>query len=145
MAPEAGRNTLTASFTVTVNDTEDPTIVSLPANITKPNDAGVCGAVVSWTAPTSADNCPGSSIPQTAGPISGSTFPIGTTTITYKATDAALNTHSASFTVTVNDTENPTIVSLPANITKPNDAGVCGAMVSWTEPTSADNCPGSSI
>jgi hypothetical protein len=44
------------------------------------------------TAAPAADNCAGSSIAQTAGPTSGATFPIGTTTITYRATDAALNT-----------------------------------------------------
>src|SRR5699024_6338151 len=103
------------SFTVTVNDTEDPTIVDLPANITQSTDAGVCGATVSWTAPTSADNCSGSSIVQTAGPSSGSVFPVGTTTVTYTATDASNNTYSESFTVTVNDTEDPTIVDFPAN------------------------------
>ena len=66
-----------------------PTIVDLPANIAVNNDAGVCGAVVTWVAPTSADNCAGSSIAQTAGDVSGSTFPIGATTITYTATDAS--------------------------------------------------------
>ena len=132
----------TKTFTVTVNDTENPTIVGLPSNITQSNDAGVCGAVVTWVAPTSADNCSGSTIAQTAGPASGSTFPVGTTTITYTATDAAGNTYSASFTVTVNDTENPTIVNLPSNITQSNDAGVCGAVVTWVAPTSADNCSG---
>ena len=41
------------------------------------------------TAPTAADNCPGSTIAQTLGAASGTVFPIGTKTITYTATDAA--------------------------------------------------------
>jgi len=105
-------HTATCTQLVTVTDNENPTIVSLPTSITKNNDPTVCGAVATWVAPTPHDNCPGSSIAQTAGPVSGSTFPIGTTTITYTATDAYLNTHSESFTVTVTDNENPTITSI---------------------------------
>ena len=40
----------------------------------------------------------------TCTPASGSTFPIGATTVTCTATDARGNTGSASFTVTVADT-----------------------------------------
>ncbi|MFE3872532.1 beta strand repeat-containing protein, partial [Flavobacterium sp. ZS1P70] len=131
--------TASCSFTVIIADTENPTIVSLPVSIVKTNDTGVCGAVASWTAPTATDNC-SATIAQTAGPASGSTFPLGSTTITYTATDASKNTHSDSFTVTVSDTEDPTIVSLPVSIVKTNDTGVCGAVASWTAPTAADNC-----
>ena len=144
-ASDAALQTDVCSFTVTVIDNQNPTIAGLPSNIIKPNDPGVCGAIATWIAPTSADNCSGSSITQTAGPASGSTFPTGITTIIYTATDVAGNTHSGSFTITVNDTQNPTIVGLPSNITKSNDPNVCGAVVSWTAPTSADNCSGSTI
>ncbi|MFV8337325.1 HYR domain-containing protein, partial [Flavobacterium sp. RSP29] len=144
-ATDAALNTYAASFTITVTDNEKPTIVALPGNISVNNNAGVCGATVSWTAPTSADNCAGSTIAQTAGAASGTVFPIGVSTITYTATDAALNTYAASFTITVTDNEKPTIVALPGNISVNNNAGVCGATVSWTAPTSADNCAGSTI
>ena len=145
-ATDASNNTFSASFTITVTDNENPTIVDLPANIAVNNDAGVCGADVTWVAPTSADNCAGSSIAQTAGDsFMEATFPVGATTITYTATDASSNTFSASFTVTVTDNEAPTIDNLPANIAVNTDAGVCGADVTWVEPTSADNCTGSSI
>ena len=144
-ATDASSNTFSASFTVTVTDNEAPTIDNLPANISVNTDAGVCGADVTWVEPTSADNCTGSSIAQTAGLANGATFPVGATTITYTATDASSNTFSASFTVTVTDNEAPTIVDLPANISVNTDAGVCGADVTWVEPTSADNCTGSTI
>jgi hypothetical protein len=68
--------------------------------------------VVISATPTAADNCAGSSIAQTVV-LLRATFPIGTTTITY--TDAALNTFLILFTVTITDTENPTIVGLPAH------------------------------
>ena len=42
---------------------------------------GTCTAVATWTAPTVTDNCSGASITQIGGPASGSTFPLGSTTI----------------------------------------------------------------
>ena len=142
---DASNNTATCSMNITVTDNEAPTIDNLPADISVNNDAGVCGADVTWVEPTSADNCTGSTIAQTAGLANGATFPVGVTTITYTATDASSNTFSASFTVTVTDNEAPTIDNLPANIAVNTDAGVCGADVTWVEPTSADNCTGSTI
>ena len=138
---DASGNTATCSFTVTVNDTEKPTI-TCPAPIVKNNDAGQCGAVVTYTV-TSTDNCPGQTVAQTAGLSSGSFFPKGVTTNTFVVTDASGNTATCSFTVTVNDAENPTI-TCPAPIVKNNDAGQCGAVVTYTV-ASTDNCPGQSI
>ena len=142
---DASNNTATCSMNITVTDDENPTIDNIPADISVNNDAGVCGADVTWVEPTSADNCTGSTIAQTAGLANGATFPVGVTTVTYTATDASSNTFSASFTVTVTDNEAPTIDNLPANIAVNTDAGVCGADVTWVEPTSADNCTGSTI
>lgn len=80
---------------------------------------------------------------QTAGLPSGSTFPVGTTTNTFVARDNAGNTSTCSFTVTVNDVEQPTI-SCPANQTRNTDPGVCYATFpdppGIPRPTFADNC-----
>lgn len=46
---------------------------------------------------------------RTSGPASGASFPIGTTTVTHSSTDAAGNTGTCSFTVTVTGNTNPTI------------------------------------
>jgi len=84
---------------------------------------------------------------QTEGLASGSTFPIGTTTVTYEATDGAGNKDSCSFTITVLDNEPPTI-SCVGDQTKSTDVGECYYTVSGTEfdPTSyGDNCPGSTL
>jgi hypothetical protein len=142
-ATDAHTNTSTCSQTVIVTDTEKPVIIGTPANITQTNDAGVCGAKVSWIAATASDNCPGVTISSNYQP--GDLFPVGTTTVTYTATDAHGNTVTTSFTVTVTDDENPVIVGTPANITQTNDAGVCGAKVNWTAATATDNCPGVTI
>jgi len=54
------------------------------------------------------DNCSGCpTVTQTAGPVSGSTFPVGTTVVTFQATDAAGNSSTCSFNVIVEDTEGP--------------------------------------
>lgn len=121
------------SFTITVNDTEAP-VVTCPANISVSNDAGVCGAAVTYEAQAS-DNC---SATITYSHASGSVFPIGSTTVTATATDPSGNSSSCSFVITVNDTEAP-VVTCPANIAVTNDAGVCGAVVNYTS-TATDNC-----
>jgi subtilisin-like proprotein convertase family protein len=108
------------TFTVTINDTQAPTIIC-PANVTAVT--AVCAgttAVVTYTPPTVSDNCPG--VTFVCVPPSGSTFPIGVTTVTCTATDAAGNTATCSFTVTVfnaciQDDSNPTIVLLWNTVT----------------------------
>jgi hypothetical protein len=87
---------------VTVADTQNPTI-SCPANITvyvTPNSTDT-SAVVNYTAPVGQDNCGNSVTTQTAGLPSGSAFPMGTTTNTFRVTDASGNYAECSFTVTV--------------------------------------------
>src|SRR5204863_9598184 len=102
-----GGNIGSWSFNVTVTDTQAPT-VTCPANITKPNDPGQCTAVVTYATPTASDNCPGVSA-VTCTPASGSTFPKGTTTVSCSATDASGNSGSCGLSVTVTDTQAPTI------------------------------------
>jgi hypothetical protein len=138
---DASGNTATCSFTVTVNDVQPPTI-TCPANIVRNNDPDQCGAIVTYPTPTFSDNCPGVTIEQIAGLPSGSFFPVGTTTNVFKATDAADNMATCSFTVTVNDVQPPVFNNCPANITVVNDPGVCGAVVTWPKITASDNCPG---
>ena len=137
-ATDAAGNTATASFNVVVTDDEDPVISNVPANISVTSDAGQCGAIVNWTAPTSSDNCSVTSFPSTDD--SGDFFAVGSHTVSYSAMDAAGNAVTASFTVTVTDGEAPAISDMPADITVSNDAGQCGAAVTWAEPSSTDNC-----
>jgi hypothetical protein len=134
--------TATCSFTVKVNDTQPPSI-TCPANITKSNDPNKCSAVVTYPTPTPSDNCNGP-VTVTCSPASGSTFPVGSTSVTCTATDAAGLTANCSFTVTVNDSEKPTL-TCPANITVSTDPGQCAATVSFPSPTVTDNCPGTTV
>ncbi len=99
-ADDGNGNTASCSFDVTVTDTEDPTLTGCPSNISMaPNNTG-CTAIVTWTLPTEADNC---TVTLTSTHNSGDTFPLGTTTVTYTATDGAGNTASCSFDVTITD------------------------------------------
>ncbi|MBK6425846.1 MAG: HYR domain-containing protein [Blastocatellia bacterium] len=118
------------SFTVTVTA---GCSITCPANITTSNTSGQCGAVVNYPAPTATPGCG----TVTCTPASGSTFPIGTTTVNCSTTAGP----SCSFTVTVNDTQPPTI-TCPANITVGNATGQCSAVVNYTTPAATDNCPG---
>jgi hypothetical protein len=142
-AEDASGNLAMCSFTVTVVDNEAPTI-ACPANVNVSNDAGICGAVVTYSAPVAADNCPGYTVTQIAGLASGSLFPIGITINTFEVEDASGNTSICSFSVTVNDTELPSI-SCASDVTVGNDLGVCGAVVNFSAPVSNDNCPGYSV
>ncbi len=108
-------NTATCSFNVTVNDTQNPTI-TCPGNITVTTPVGSCTANVTY-AVTSTDNCPGVTQALQAGLASGSAFPLGVNTVTWRATDAVGNTSTCSFTVTVLDGQLPVISAQPANRT----------------------------
>lgn len=133
-------NTGTCSFIVTVNDEENPT-ANCPSDITVDADANSCSAIVDYNV-TSSDNCPGSTVALLSGTISGGTFPVGTTPISWRATDAAGNTADCSFSVTVEDNEDPEFDFCPSNQTVSTDNGVCTANVSYSTPSPDDNCPG---
>lgn len=133
-------NTTNANMTVTVLDNQNPTI-NCPANFTAIAAPGSCTAVVNLTTPTPSDNCPGATASQISGPTTGSNFPLGPSTIIYRATDASGNTADCSFTVTVVDNEDPQI-SCPANITALSTTANCGHIVTYTTPVGTDNCTG---
>jgi hypothetical protein len=83
---------------VTVEDTRGP-VLTLPGDLTV-EATSTAGAVATFSA--SAVDAVDGSVGVVCTPASGSTFPIGTTTVTCTATDAAGNIGSGIFTVTVN-------------------------------------------
>jgi|GEM_PF-1671915 len=92
---------------ITVNeDGEAPVITSCPENMVVDTEPGECVATVEYEA-LATDNCPASLI-ITYDPPSGSPFAPGSpTTVTVTATDGNSNTDQCSFTVTVQDIEDP--------------------------------------
>jgi hypothetical protein len=105
-ATDAHGNRGTGSFTVTVKDTTAPTL-SLPGSRSA-EATGSTGAVVTY--PVSASDAVDGSVTPSCTPASGSTFALGTTTVTCSATDQAGNTASDSFTVEVVDTTAPVLI-----------------------------------
>lgn len=116
-----------------------PTITCPASVVTNNSPATACSAVVTYGAISATDNCTAPNITLVSGLPSGSTFPVGVTTIVYRATDGVGLSNTCSFTVTVNDVTLPTI-TCPANIAKNNDPGVCGSITTYATPTATDNC-----
>jgi len=103
-ASDAAGNATSGSFTVTVRDTTAPAL-TVPTNQVL-EATGPAGATASFTA-SATDAVGVTSL--TYSTASGSPFPIGTSTVTMTARDAAGNATSGSFTVTVRDTTTPVI------------------------------------
>ena len=86
-----------------VDDTLAPTTLDCPEDIiVPPTDPGCNSANVSWTPPTWSDNCTdagGLVMTNTHDP--NDPFSVGTTTVTYTATDECGNTGTCEFDVTV--------------------------------------------
>jgi len=83
---------------------------------------------------------PTGTIVQTTGLPSGSTFPVGTTTNTFVATDESGNTSTCSFDVTVIDTIAPTI-ACPGDQTQERDSNCEAILDDFTSlATASDNC-----
>jgi hypothetical protein len=124
-ATDKAGNSDTGSFKVTVADTTAP-VVSVPgpqsASATGPN-----GAVVKFTA-SATDKVDGE-IDAVCAPRSGSTFGLGSTTVTCRATDKAGNSGSANFTVNVKDTTDP-VINVPSAVSA-EAASAQGAVVNF--------------
>ncbi len=137
-ATDGAGNTATCSFNVTVTDDTDPVIAGCPSNITASANAS-CKGTVSWIIPTASDNCSG--LVTLTSSHSPGLFSVGTTQVTYTATDVAGNASTCTFNVIVNDNTGPVITGCPSNIVVSANAS-CNANASWTAPTAIDNCGG---
>jgi hypothetical protein len=110
-ATDAASNQATGTFTVTVVDTTMPALTP-PANLVV-EATGPNGAMATFAA-SATDAVSTPVVEYSIAP--GSVFPLGTTTVTVTATDAAGNAASGTFTVTVSDTTAPAL-TLPVNFT----------------------------
>jgi hypothetical protein len=139
IATDVSGNADTCYFDVTVNDTEPP-VAQCPGDFDVGVDQGECTATISF-AIDATDNCSGVTV--SADPASGSTFPIGTTPVEVIATDASGNADTCYFDVTVSDAD-PPVALCPGDINVDNDAGQCGAIVSFAIDAT-DNCSGVTV
>lgn len=132
-ATDTAGNTATGSFTVTVKDTTAPVFGSTP-NVTA-SATSSAGATVTYSV-SATDAVSGAVVPACT-PASGSTFPLGNTTVTCTATDTAGNVASASFTVAVVDTTAPVFTATPPDLLA-EATGPAGAPVTYSTPPATD-------
>ncbi len=107
--------------TLYLEDSQVPTISNCPADMTV-DLANNCDGTATWALPTANDDCGIQFFTTTH--FSGASFPLGTTTVTYTATDFCGNSTTCSFNVTV--------------------VGSCCQAPMITCPFNLNVCPGSS-
>ena len=132
-----------ATVSITVNDTLAPTI-NAPDNVTVNTGPGAtsCGTTVTDAqlgTPTATDNTGTVNVVRNGVP-SGNDFPVGTTTITYTATDNAGNSTSATQTVTVIDNTAPTLTAPAPTSVNANGAGQAAIPNVVAGTIASDNC-----
>ncbi|XXF76810.1 HYR domain-containing protein [Myxococcaceae bacterium GXIMD 01537] len=132
-ARDAAGNTSSCTFDVTVRDSTAPAL-TCPADLVL-EATGTSGAAASFSA-TAADAVT-SSLTVGYSHAPGGTFPLGETTVTAMATDAAGNEGSCAFRITVRDTTAPSL-SCPAPVTA-EATRASGANVSYSAPTASDS------
>jgi len=121
----------TQSISITIPDTTPPTL-TLPPDAT--NEAtSAAGAVHTFNATATDNSDPNPSV--VCNPPSGSTFPLGVTTITCTATDSSGNSTTGTFTKTVVDTT-PPVLTVPSDAT--NEATGPGGAVHIFSATATD-------
>ena len=133
-ATDAYGNNTSAIQTVTVTDDVAP-IIAAPANITA-NAGATCTATIVLAAPVVSDTCGGVVVSNNAP--TGGIYPVGTTTVTWTATDASGNISIASQLVNVIDATAPVFGTLPLISVSPTNN--CIAIVTLPTPTVTDNC-----
>ncbi len=136
-ATDASGNTSTATQIVTVVDLEPPVIIAA-ANLTLQTEAGNCSnSSASIGLPLANDNDFIASVSSDRPEA----FPLGTTTVTWTATDASGNTSTATQLVTIIDSQAPTLVSAPSTITATTNHGFSYSTgISLTPPEFSDDC-----
>ncbi|MFN0032501.1 MAG: HYR domain-containing protein [Flavobacteriales bacterium] len=151
IASDAAGNTENCSFSVKVNDTTPP-IISCNGVLVLTTSISSCSKSVSTVNPTYSDNCGVAKLTWTLSGATTSasvntgvnllgtyTFNSGITTVTYTATDAAGNSNSCSYSITINDNISPTLVCA-GNISVNSASGSCSASVAIPNIAYTDNC-----
>ena len=147
---DAGDNTVTvtatdsngntSSCTATVSVIPEVSFANCAVDIFTGTGSGVCSAVITFPTPTATSVCGAPVITQTAGPASGSAFPVGTTLVEFTADINGVATF-CSFNVTVTDTDLPQLDCPGDFIVSADDSGNY-TIEDYTAAT--DNCTSAS-
>jgi hypothetical protein len=137
-ATDASNNSVTATQTITVIDTQKPNFTSVPANVTVQ-----CNAIPAVGTPTATDNCDASVAITYIGQTStaGSCANQYTLTRRWVAADNCGNTRSTSQVITVIDTNKPFFVTFPNNVT----IQCSDPTPPVASPTASDSCGTASV
>ncbi|WP_257463016.1 ELWxxDGT repeat protein [Archangium lipolyticum] len=131
-AKDSAGNTGTCSFRVTVKDSTRPTLMCPAPVVAEASSSS--GARVTYGAAEASDSA--SPVTMSYSQVSGSEFPLGTTSVTVSAKDSADNEGSCAFSVTVRDTTAPAI-TCPADLeVETRDAQ--GLAVEYPSATASD-------
>ncbi len=118
----------TCTAQVTVNDCTDPVITCPPPT---PAECQSAGQALVDPGNATATDCTAVTVTDPGT----SSYPLGTTTVNYTATDSAGNTSTCSTTVTVVDTTDPVLSGVPGNVTVE-----CDSVPEPASPTATDIC-----
>lgn len=117
---QAGNATNCTTSFIVVDTT--PPVITCQSDITNTVSSSESSAVVTFPTPTATDNCSTATV--TCVPASGSIFPLGTTPVVCTAADAAGNTASCTFNVTVTG---------PQQVVIDVEPGICPNILNTTE------------
>jgi len=91
----------------------EPPLIQCPVDVVVSNDADQCGAIVNFADAVAIDpDGDLDTVVQISGLPTGSEFPVGVNTVEFRATDLAGNSSTCSFTITVEDVQDPVIECL---------------------------------
>lgn len=133
-------------FSLISSKDEQAPSISPSADVSVGNDPGLASAVVEVAAPAVADNCSDVKVSsaRSDNAASDAPYPVGVTTITWTATDAAGNFSSAAQKITVLDVEAPVFGAIArsavaeAEAVTVNATSPSGAVVTY-DPAATDN------
>ncbi len=136
-------NVAQCSFNITVVDLEPP-VISCPPSFTLNIIQNLCDTLVVYPLPTATDNCSSPIVGLVSGITIGTEAAAGFYSNTYMATDAAGNTATCSFDITIVENIDP-VIACPGDLTFPTAPGTCEAVVTFSTPSVTDVCTAVSI
>ncbi|MEM8526183.1 MAG: HYR domain-containing protein [Bacteroidota bacterium] len=140
-ARDSSGNEATCSFVLTVIDIAAPQLSGCPDTVSVPISTSNCqdSVIATWNEEmiTAIDNCGSDSLTITSTHSSGDMFEVGTTVVSYIATDMAGNADTCMFPVIVSTQAE---IECPEDVVAPNLSGECQGTASWTAPAPSSDC-----
>ncbi|HHB78775.1 MAG TPA: HYR domain-containing protein [Saprospiraceae bacterium] len=119
--------------------------INCPSAINIVLPVGQSDIVLDWTSPVASTTCNVSaniSLSQIGGPVAGSAIPVGTTDITYVATDSCQNSDTCTFQIVVDSTPiaGDLSINCPSAINIDLPVGQSDIVLDWTPRVASTTC-----